>query len=105
MRVATADECRILGIDPAAPVAIGEPVGCPACRGTGYKGRTPVVEILPIDEQLDEIIAAQGSRAALKNAALGNGYRTMVEDGIEKVLAGELSLANLARTVDMTARL
>ena len=55
--------------------------------------------------RLDEIIASRGTRAALKAAALRKGYRLMAEDGIEKVLAGELSLDNLARTVNLTGRL
>jgi general secretion pathway protein E/type IV pilus assembly protein PilB len=104
-RPAAAEDCRILGADPADPPLIFDPVGCAACRGTGYHGRVPVAELLPLDEELDEIVASRGTRAALKAAALEKGYRTMAEDGIAKVLAGDLSLANLARTVDLTARL
>jgi type II secretory ATPase GspE/PulE/Tfp pilus assembly ATPase PilB-like protein len=104
-RPAAEEDCRILGADPAEPPLIFDPVGCTACRDTGYHGRVPVAELLPMDEELDEIVASGGTRAALKAAALEKGYRTMAEDGIAKVLAGDLSLANLARTVDLTARL
>ena len=104
-RPAEPEECRILGAEPEAPPQIFDPTGCPACRNTGYQGRVPVTEIVPLDEELDEIVASGGTRAALKAAALRKGYRTMAEDGIAKVLAGELSLASLARTVDLTARL
>jgi type II secretory ATPase GspE/PulE/Tfp pilus assembly ATPase PilB-like protein len=104
-RPASAGECRVLGADAAAPPEVGEPVGCEACRGTGYKGRVPVVEILPMDEELDEIVASGGTRAALKAAALAKGYRPMAEDGIQKVLQGEIDLANLGRAVDLTNRL
>ena len=58
-----------------------------------------------MDEELDEIVASGGTRATLKAEAVRRGYRSMAADGIEKVLAGELSLANLVRTVDLTARL
>jgi type II secretory ATPase GspE/PulE/Tfp pilus assembly ATPase PilB-like protein len=104
-RPASAEECRILGVEADAPPQIFDPVGCDACRQTGYRGRLPVTELLPMDEELDEIIASRGTRSALKAAALQKGYRTMAEDGIAKVLAGELALASLARTVDLTARL
>ncbi len=104
-RPAGLEDCRILAVDPDRPPRIFDPVGCDACRQTGYKGRVPVAEVLPMDEELDEIIAAGGTRATLKAAALGKGYRTMAEDGIAKVLAGELSLASLARAVDLTTRL
>jgi general secretion pathway protein E/type IV pilus assembly protein PilB len=103
-RPADAEECRVLGVDGSAPPQIFDPVGCPACRNTGYHGRVPVTELLPLDEELDEIVASGGTRAALKAAALKKGYRTVAEDGIAKVLAGELALASLARTVDLTAR-
>jgi type II secretory ATPase GspE/PulE/Tfp pilus assembly ATPase PilB-like protein len=72
-RPASAEECRILGVDPAAPPAIHDPVGCPACRKTGFKGRLPVVEVLPMDEDLDEIVASGGTSAALKGRRARQG--------------------------------
>ena len=104
-RAASAEECRILGVEAAAPPEIFDPAGCAACRHTGYRGRVPVTELLPLDEELDEIVAARGPRSALKAAAVRKGYRTLAADGIAKVLAGELALASLARTVDLTVRL
>ncbi len=104
-RPAGPEDCRILGVGPERPPSIFDPVGCDACRQTGYRGRAPVTELLPMDEELDEIVASGGTRAALKAAALNKGYRAMAEDGIAKVLAGDLSLASLARAVDLTARL
>jgi type II secretory ATPase GspE/PulE/Tfp pilus assembly ATPase PilB-like protein len=65
----------------------------------------PVVEVLLMDEELDEIVASGGTRARLKAAALLKGYRTMADDGIARVLSGEISLASLIRTVDLTTRL
>jgi general secretion pathway protein E/type IV pilus assembly protein PilB len=105
MRPARADECRVLGVDPDEPPSIGEPVGCEACRQTGYKGRIPLVEVLTMDDELDEIVASGGTRAKLKAAALARGYRTMADDGIDRVLSGDISLAALIRTVDLTTRL
>jgi type II secretory ATPase GspE/PulE/Tfp pilus assembly ATPase PilB-like protein len=104
-RPATAEECRILGVQEGSPPEIFEPVGCEVCRQAGYRGRAPVTELLPMDEELDEIVASGGTRTALKAAALGKGYRTLAEDGIAKVLAGDLSLESLARAVDLSARL
>jgi type II secretory ATPase GspE/PulE/Tfp pilus assembly ATPase PilB-like protein len=104
-RPATAEECRILGVQEGSPPEIFEPVGCEVCRQAGYRGRAPVTELLPMDEELDEIVASGGTRAALKAAALGKGYRTLADDGIAKVLAGDLSLESLARAVDLSARL
>ena len=86
-----------------APV-IHEPVGCGECGQTGYRGRTAIVEILPITDQLDELIATGGTRMAMLESALADGFRPMVEDGIAKVLAGATSLAALTRAVDVGRR-
>lgn len=104
-RRAKPEECRILGLDESKPHAIHEAVGCPACRGTGYKGRTALVEILAVDEDLDEVIASSGSRAALKACARQKGFKSMAEDGADKVRSGEIDLNGLVKAVDLTARL
>ena len=104
-RPASASECQILGVDPESPPPIWEPVGCSECRETGYKGRTAVVEILPVDEEIDELIATQSTRAKLKAGAEKKGFVPMIDDGIEKVLAGLASFEDLRRVVDLTARL
>lgn len=105
-RRAEPEECRILGLDELAPPEILEPVGCAACRNSGYKGRTAIVEILPIDDDLDEVIASTaGKRSALKACARDKKFKSMAEDGIDKVRAGEIDIASLIKAVDLTARL
>lgn len=102
---ATEEECRILGIDPAEPPTIYESVGCTACGMKGSKGRTAVVEILRIDRGLDELIATHATRNHMMEYALENGFIPMVQDGIAKVLKGDISLGELIDTVDLTDRL
>ncbi len=104
-RPATADECRILGVDSADPPVIYHPVGCPKCGDAGYTGRTAIVEIVAIDEDMDAIIATGGSRADLKACAMEKGFKTMPEDGIDKILAGVIDIPGLLKSVDLTSRL
>ncbi len=104
-RPATADECRILDVDPADPPVIYHPVGCPKCGDAGYTGRTAIVEIVAIDEDMDQIIATGGSRADLKACALEKGFKTMPEDGIDKILDGVIDIPGLLKSVDLTSRL
>jgi general secretion pathway protein E/type IV pilus assembly protein PilB len=101
-RRAVAEECAVLRVDPALPPMIAEAEGCAHCEQTGRKGRTVIAEILPLSPTLDELIAADASRRELLNQARAEGFLTMQEDGIHKVLAGEITLADLRRTVDMT---
>jgi len=104
-RPATAEECRIMGLDPADPPMIGQPVGCPECRHSGYRGRLAVHEILPMNRELDEIVASGKSLAQIQQEARKYGYVSIVEDGFAKVLSGQLTLDSLGRSVDITARL
>jgi len=104
-RSATAEECRIFGVDPGRPPQIGQAVGCPACRHTGYKGRIAVQEILPMNPELDEMVIKGASLTHLRKAARDYGFIPMAEDGIAKVLSGVISLESLMRSVDVTERL
>jgi type IV pilus assembly protein PilB len=102
---ATEEECRVLGVDPAEPPTIYEAVGCTACLMKGNKGRTAIVEILRIDKGLDELIATHATRNHMMEYALENGFIPMVQDGIAKVLKGDIALNELIDTVDLTDRL
>ncbi|MCB1556590.1 MAG: Flp pilus assembly complex ATPase component TadA [Alphaproteobacteria bacterium] len=98
-----ADECRILGVDPSTPPTVykGKQGGCDSCAGQGYKGRTAVVEILMFDEDLDEVIANQGTKVEMKKLAVEKGFKSMKDDGILKVLEGVTSIEALARVVSL----
>lgn len=104
-RQAKPEECKILGVDAARPPTIYDPVGCESCSFKGYKGRTAIVEILRIDRGLDELIATHATRNQMLEYAVAHGFVTMVQDGIAKVLAGDISLGELINTVDLTDRL
>ena len=104
-RQATEEECRILQMDAAKPPTVYEAVGCEACRYKGYKGRTAIVEVLRIDKGMDELIATHATRNQMTEYALANGFVPMMQDGIEKVLAGELDIPELIGTVDLTDHL
>ncbi len=104
-RLATQEEAQILGFPPDQPPTIHEPVGCKECRNTGHKGRTAIIEILRVDEGLNELIATHATRNVMMDYALNNGFVPMVEDGIDKVLQGDIDIEQLISTLDMTERL
>jgi general secretion pathway protein E/type IV pilus assembly protein PilB len=104
-RHATAEECRIMRLDAAAPPVVHDAVGCEKCGFKGYKGRIGVHEILRVDHGLDELIATKATRNHMLEYALENGFIPMVQDGISKVLAGEIDMPELINTVDLTDRL
>lgn len=104
-RLATPEECLVLGHEPDMPPTIYEPVGCPKCNHRGYKGRTALIEILRIDRGMDELIATHATRNVMLDYALENNFVPMVQDGIDKVINGEIDLGELINVVDLTDRL
>jgi type II secretory ATPase GspE/PulE/Tfp pilus assembly ATPase PilB-like protein len=64
-----------------------------------------LVEILQMDGDLNELVARRATARELKTAALQKNFRTLAEDGIQRVLEGLTSLAEVARAVDLTGRL
>lgn len=104
-RAASVDDCKLLGVDPNNPPDIYDAVGCPKCKNKGYRGRVAIVEILRIDRKMEELIATHATRSVIYEHALAQGFRTMQEDGIAKVLAGEITLSELIGTIDFTDRL
>lgn len=69
--------------------------GCPKCNGTGYKGRVALHELMTLDDDLKPFIQQRKPVAELRLAAAAKGMRSLVQDGIEKVLAGDTDLAQV----------
>jgi type II secretory ATPase GspE/PulE/Tfp pilus assembly ATPase PilB-like protein len=80
------------------------PVGCPACGGKGYRGRTPIMELLLMDEDLDELVARRSTAKELRGAAMAKGFQPLAEAGMRRVVEGITTLAELARAVALTGR-
>ncbi|MEO0961883.1 MAG: ATPase, T2SS/T4P/T4SS family [Pseudomonadota bacterium] len=104
-RTASADECFIFGLDPSDRPTVYHPNGCPSCRSTGYRGRTVISEVLVIDDEMNDLIAEGASIADLRATAADKGFQSLADDGVRKVLHGEVSPGELARAVDLAARL
>jgi len=71
--------------------------GCGHCRGTGYRGRKAVTELLILDDELREMIVARDPIRKLKEAARRNGLRVLRESAMEAVANGETTLEEINR--------
>jgi general secretion pathway protein E len=71
--------------------------GCGRCRGTGYKGRRAIGELLVLDDALRELIVARAPVRRIKEVAASNGTRFLRGAAIELFLAGETTLAEVNR--------
>jgi len=86
-----------LGIPAEKEVTIYREKGCPACHGTGYKGRTGVHELLVFDNAIRDLLVGHPSIQAIRTAARKAGMRTLQEAGIAKVLAGVTTINEVVR--------
>jgi len=62
--------------------------GCDRCMGTGYLGRTSIVELMPIDDEIRTMILKNTMSTEIKKTAKRRGMRTLREDGANKVFQG-----------------
>ncbi|MDH5479554.1 MAG: secretion system protein E, partial [Nitrosomonas sp.] len=74
--------------DESGQITLYKAVGCDACAGTGYSGRAGLHELLTASDALKKNIQEHARVAEMMVTALGDGMRTLKQDGIEKVLQG-----------------
>jgi general secretion pathway protein E len=73
--------------------------GCPACRGTGYRGRLAVAELLPLDDTLRALLLARASAARLREAAAAMGAQGLRAVAAAAVQAGQTSPEEVDRVI------
>jgi len=82
-------------------IVLHRPKGCAECGGTGYFGRTSIVEVLTLSDPLRAMILARAEAGALRRKAVEEGMQTMHAHGMKKVLAGETSVDEVLRATRM----
>ncbi len=73
--------------------------GCGACGGTGFKGRTSIIETMEISDEIKKIILRNGSPDEIQAQAEKEGMNTMFIDGMRKVLGGTTSIEEVLRVM------
>jgi general secretion pathway protein E len=95
---ANAESLRGQGITLAdKPLNFFRAGGCPACRGTGFQGRTTIAELLVITDRIRELILGRAEALEIQRAAIAEGMRTMFVDGMRKALDGTTTLEEVIR--------
>jgi type IV pilus assembly protein PilB len=74
-----------------------EPVGCPRCNQSGYRGRVGVYSVMKMSDRIKEMTVTQASEADIGQVAREEGMMTLREDGLTKVRSGLTSLEEVLR--------
>lgn len=72
-------------------------VGCATCSHSGYSGRTTILELLMLDDDLRKQVLENADAVQLQKLAISKGMRTMYQDGLKKVLDGVTTLEEITR--------
>lgn len=71
--------------------------GCRECLDTGYRGRLGIYEILEVDAALRTLLAQEALEADILNHLTSTGFRTLFQNGLEKVIQGSISYEEVQR--------
>ncbi|NOZ24644.1 MAG: type IV-A pilus assembly ATPase PilB [Nitrospirae bacterium] len=71
--------------------------GCPECNNSGYKGRVALYEVMPVKDEIKELILEGASAQELKKLAIRLGMKTLRRSGLNKIKAGITSIEEVLR--------
>lgn len=85
------------GSDDTGPETWFEPQGCPQCNGTGYRGRTVLMEVLAVDEPIRRLILERADASAINAVAIERGMIPLYQDGLRRVRQGVTTIQEVLR--------
>jgi type II secretory ATPase GspE/PulE/Tfp pilus assembly ATPase PilB-like protein len=93
------EELAAFGLDPQQPTGPWyRKQGCPACSGSGYKGRIGIFELLEVNDPIrKEVMAGESADRIHQVARETAGMKTMREDAVQKVLDGTTTVEEVFR--------
>mgnify|MGYP001611090211 FL=1 len=73
--------------------------GCKDCDGTGYRSRIGIHEVLEINDDIRSLIVSRADANQIKQTAVKNGMRLMIEDGLQKAQEGLTTIEEVLRII------
>ena len=90
-----------LGLDKSATVSLAKGRGCSVCYDSGFKGRTGIHEILPMEDSLRSLILTNPTIDVLQRHLRKQGLKTLRDAGMAKVLAGQTTIEEITRATTL----
>jgi general secretion pathway protein E len=81
------------------PITLFQPKGCPECRGTGFRGRRAIAELLVPSRATDRLIFDGADDSAIERAATDGGMRPIFDSGLLAVLEGDTTIEEVVRCI------
>jgi len=72
--------------------------GCPICNNTGYKGRIGLYEVMPMREEVKELVLSRASTSEIKKEAMRLGMKTLRQSGVMKIKDGVTTIEEVLRS-------
>ena len=93
------DHLRAMGLDVgrSGTIKLARGKGCEKCRGTGYMGRTCILELMPFTEAIRRLTQADADVDAIRTKAREEGMRTLRESAVDKLLKGVTTCEEVLR--------
>lgn len=82
-----------------AGATIYRPGACRHCGDSGYKGRLAIAEVIDVDDSIRAAIFAKQNPLEIEKIARDHGFKDLIEDGLQKVAAGQSALAEVIRVI------
>jgi general secretion pathway protein E len=90
---------RLAATGMEGPARLGHPVGCPQCRGTGYRGRQAIAEFLEPSPEVERLIFRRADTADIERAAVEAGMVSLFDAGLDAALAGTTTVEEVVRSI------
>ncbi|MEO1524025.1 MAG: ATPase, T2SS/T4P/T4SS family [Planctomycetota bacterium] len=89
------------GLVASEMTGVYEPTGCDRCRGTGFRGRIGLFELLVLDDACRDLVQSRANASAIREAGLKSGMQLLSMDGLMKVHQGVTTLDEVLRVTTL----
>jgi general secretion pathway protein E len=84
---------------PGKEITLYHPKGCPDCRGTGFRGRRAIAELLVPNRAIDRLIFDGADDTAIERTAVEQGMRPIFDNGLLAVIEGDTTIEEVVRCI------
>ena len=103
LRMLSSTGANVAGLLDGKSAKLHRATGCPACRQSGFSGRTTIYELLTTTARIRDAILASSSESVIESAGVADGMSTMLQNGLSKALKGETTPEEVLRVTRFDA--